>query len=252
MKIIRRLPLTCLAALLLATSACRSARGPDVIIRASPRDASPKEEIALITADSLIFAAVVREQVAGKDDEYPRRLERLRYDSRPYGTASGYPENFAGVQGIDPTLSFGRVGDAVIDRIAENRERILRIQGVPKGEPFNYKQCGGVGIPKPPSPRRSASAPRAKGSDVHSGCPKTTEYYLTVGLPVRGQPEGLKDLRDVRGDRVSPRGDVWTVLVDENAIGPTGWTKSQYAWLFKRNRSGRLELDSTILIAVVE
>ena len=174
----------------------------------SSRDASPKEEIALITADSLVFAAVVREQVAGKDDEYPRRLARLRYDARPYGTASGYPENFAGVQGIDPTLSFGRVGDAVIDRIAENRERILRNQGVPKGGPFSYAQCGGVGIPKPPSPRRSVSAPRAKGADVHSGCPKNTEYYLTVGLPIRGQPEGLKDLRDVRGNRVSPRGQV--------------------------------------------
>ena len=60
MKIIHRLPLACVASLLLATSACRSSRGPDVIVRPSPRDASPKEEIALITADSLVFAAVVR------------------------------------------------------------------------------------------------------------------------------------------------------------------------------------------------
>ena len=252
MKNTYRLTVAGLASCLLAISACRSAGPGEVDLPPSPREASPKEEIALISADSLVFTAVVREQVPGNNEEYPRHLERLRYDSRPYGTASGYPENFAGVQGVDPTLSFGRVGEAVMERIAENRERILKNQGVPNGGPVTYAQCGGAGIPTPPPPRRSASAPRGKGADVHSGCPKTPEYYLTVGLPIRGEPEGLKDLRDLHGDHVSPRGEVWTVLVDEHSIGPLGWSWSQYAWLFKRNRSGNLELDSTILIGVVQ
>jgi hypothetical protein len=78
------------------------------------------------------------------------------------------------------------------------------------------------------------------------------EYYLTVGLPLHGQPPGLKDSRDTRGRRVRLNGEVWSVLVDETAAGPDGWKQSQYAWLFKRNRSGRLELEHTILIGVVQ
>ena len=35
---------------------------------------------------------------------YHGHLERFRYDARPYGTDTGYPETFAGVQGIDPTF----------------------------------------------------------------------------------------------------------------------------------------------------
>ena len=34
--------------------------------------------------------------------------------------------------------------------------------------------------------------------------------------------------------------------------GPKGWTRSEYAWLFKRNRRNRLELANTILIGVIE
>jgi hypothetical protein len=88
--------------------------------------------------------------------------------------------------------------------------------------------------------------------DVHAGCPKTPEYYLTVGLPLRGQPEGLKDTRDTRGDKVRLRGEVWTILVEETAVADHGWSRSQYAWLFKRNDEGVLELANTILIGVVQ
>ncbi|MFL5595538.1 MAG: hypothetical protein ACJ785_13140, partial [Gemmatimonadaceae bacterium] len=59
-------------------------------------------------------------------------------------------------------------------------------------------------------------------------------------------------MRDTHGRRVSLRGDVWTALVDERSAGPQGWSWSQYAWLFRRNRSGELELASTVLIGVVE
>ena len=254
MKATSRLTLAGLATLLFVTASCRSSRTPAVYLPPEPggREQSPKEQIALVSADSLVFDAVVRAQVPGNDDEYPRRLPRLRYDSRPYGTASGYPVDFKGVQGIDPTLSFGRASQSVIDRVAENRARILEKQGVENGGPVVYPQCAGARVPTPPPPRRTASSARPKGRDVHAGCPPRPEYYLTVGLPIRGQPEGLKDLPDVHGNRVSPRGEVWTVLVDEHLVGPTGWTWSQYAWLIKRNRSGRLELDSAILIGVIE
>jgi hypothetical protein len=231
-------------------AACRSVQHPRPVPSAG-RQATPEEEVTLIRADSDVFAAVVRAQLDGGTDGYPYHLERLRYDPRPYGTRTGYPEVFAGVQGIDPTLSFARAGESAIDQLTDNRKQILQASGVQTGGPFTYSQCAGVRVPAPPPVRGSAS--RAKRADVHAGCPKTPEYYVTVGLPIRGQPEGLRNARDTRGRRVSFGDDVWTALVDEHSAGPKGWTWSQYAWVFKRGRwNGRLELASTILIGVVE
>jgi hypothetical protein len=236
---------------LVASVSCRSL--PPRKESPSARRAAPEEEITLIRADSELFAAVVRAQLAGGDDDYPYHLERLRYDSRPYGTPSGYPEVFAGVQGIDPTLSFARAGESAMDQLIDNRKQILEMSGVPAGGPASYPQCAGARAPQPPPPRRSTSAARSKTTDMHAGCPRTREVYLTVGLPIRGQPEGLKNARDTRGRRVALRGDVWTILVDVHSAGPQGWSWSQYAWLFKRGRwNGRLELAATILISVVE
>ncbi len=236
---------------LVASAACRSGPAPESP-RPITRAASREEELTLIRADSEVFDAVVRAQLEAGDNQYPYHLERLRYDPRPYGTPSGYPEVFAGVQGIDPTLTFPRAGRRAIDRVAINRKRILRVNGVPEGGPLTYEQCAGARVPEPPPPRGRLTT-RAKRPDVHAGCPRTAEYYLTVGLPIRGQPAGLWNARDTRGDQVSLSGeDVWTTLVDVHSAGPDGWRWSQYAWLFRRDRSGRPELVSTILIGVVE
>jgi len=214
------------------------------------RRATREEELTLISADSEVFAAVVRSQLDGKEDEYPSALTSFRYDSRPYGTPTGYPEMFAGVQGIDPTLTFAHAGQSAIDDLRENRKRILEAASVKEGGPLVYKQCAGARVPEPP-PVRGANG-RVRRSDVHAGCPAAPEYYLTVGLPIRGQPDGLKNARDTRGRRVNLGGDVWTVLVTQFSAGPQGWTRSEYAWLFKRNRRNRLELANTILIGVIE
>jgi len=249
MKATRRLSLAVLGwSCLVASAACRSGSGPGGNA-AEP----PPPVLTLIDMDSAVFAAVVRRQLDG-GDEYPRRLERFRYDSRPYGTNSGYPEVFAGVEGIDPTLSFPRSSqsESEISVLVETRKRILRMNGVQEGGLVSYNQCAGAGIPTPPPPRGRSSARRSKPLNVHAGCPKASEYYLTVGLPIRGQPPGLRDMRDTRGDRVRLDDDVWTVLVDETWTRPTGWSKSTYAWLFKRNRSGQLELANTILVGVVQ
>jgi hypothetical protein len=233
---------------MVASAACRSLPSREEPRTPITGKISPKEELSLIRADSEIFAAVVRAQLAGGEDNYPFHLERLRYDPRPYGTRSGYPENFSGVQGIDPTLTFARAEGSAIDQLTDNRKQVLKMNGVRAGGPISYPQCAGVRVPPPPPPRGSA---RAKRADVHAGCPKLPEYYLTVGLPLRGHPEGLRDVRDTRGRRVSVRGDVWTVLVDERSYTPQGWSWSQYAWLFRR-RGGGLDLAATILIGVVE
>lgn len=239
---------------LIVSAGCRSVPTEEEPLAAptAGRQATPEEEITLISADSEVFAAVVRAQLGGEDDEYPYHLERLRYDARPYGTSSGYPELFAGVQGIDPTLTFARATRPAVKRLIENRKEILKINGVPQGGLIAYSQCAGAGVPAPPPPRGSSSATRSKSRDVHAGCPKAPEYYLTVGLPVRGQPTGLRNARNLRGDRVTLRGEVWTTLVDEHSAGPGGWRRSQYAWLFQRTRSGRLELAGVILVGVIQ
>lgn len=211
------------------------------------REATHEEELTLIRADSELFAALVRAQLDAGDDEYPYHLDRYRFDSRPYGTENGYPEIFAGVQGIDPTLSFAKAGQSAIDEVVDNRKRILDAAAVGEGGALVYNQCAGAKVPEPPPVRGK------RRTSVHAGCPKQPEYYLTVGLPIRGQPEGLRGARDTKGRRVDLRGDVWTVLVNEFSAAPRGWTKAQYAWLFKRGRwNHRLELSNTILVGVIE
>jgi hypothetical protein len=235
---------------LLASSACASAPSNSVIGPIAP----PEREFTMVGIESELFAAVVRAQLAAGDgeDEYPHHLDRFRYDARPYGTNTGYPEVFAGVEGVDPTLSFAKASESEIGRIVESRKDILQANAVREGKLVPYPQCAGAGVPVPPPPRGRSTARRPKPVDVHAGCPKTPEYYLTVGLPLRGLPEGLKDTRDTRGDRVRLRGEVWTILVDETAVDAHGWSRSQYAWLFKRNDEGVLELANTILIGVVQ
>lgn len=250
MKAIRRRSLAILGwgCCVVVGAACRSASVP---MREGNVPGEPA--LTLIDIDSAVFASVVRGQLGGGDGDYPRRLERYRYDSRPYGTNSGYPEVFAGIEGIDPTLSFPRASqsESEIGYLVQTRKRILETNGAPEGKLISYPQCAGSAVPVPPPPKVKSSR-RAKPMDVHAGCPKLPEYYLTVGLPIRGQPPGLRDLRDTRGDRVSLDGEVWTVLVDETWTRPAGWSRSTYAWLFRRDRSGRLELANTILIGVVD
>jgi hypothetical protein len=149
-------------------------------------------------------------------------------------------------------LSFPRSieSESEISYVTDTRRRILRASGVREGASLTYPQCAGAGVPTPPPPR-GAAARRAKAQDVHAGCPKTAEYYLNVGLPIRGQPPGLQNFRDTRGDRVNLKGDVWTVLVEQNSFGPDGWRKSTYAWLFKRDR-GQLKREHTVLVGVIE
>jgi len=236
---------------LLASAACRSSRTPAETPLPITRPATHEEELTLIRADSEMFAAVVSAQLAGGDDndDYPRHLDRLLYDARPYGTRTGYPEVFSGVQGIDPTLSFARAGKSAMEDLVDKRKQILKKRGVRFGNPIGYTQCAGVRVPQPPPPRGRAA--RAKSVDVHAGCPRKLEYYVTVGLPIHGQPEGLRNMRDTQGRRGSVRGDVWTALVDEHSAGPDGWSWSRYAWLFRR-RGDELELAATILIQVIE
>ncbi|HEU4747020.1 MAG TPA: hypothetical protein VFS56_00865 [Gemmatimonadaceae bacterium] len=229
------------------SAACRTAPGP---VRSEARE----QVLSLVDVDSMVFDAVVRGQLEGSDDAYPYRLTRFRYDSSPYRANSGYPDLLTGVEGTAPALSFPRESqsESELNYLIDTRKKILRTNGVPEGRAVFYSQCAGAGVPAPPPPRRprGRSARRVPAPNVHAGCPRVVEVFLTVGLPIHGQPPGLSNSRDTRERAVRLDGEVWTVLVDETTVGPGGWRQSQYAWVFERNRSGGLELAHTILIAV--
>lgn len=212
--------------------------------------------LSLFDVDSMVFAAVVRGQLEGSEEAYPYRLSRFRYDSSPYPASVGYPNVLPGVEGAAPALSFPRASESAseLNFLINTRKGILRANDVAEGKTVFYAQCAGAGVPTPPPPvqprRRGARRVVARG--IHAGCPKADEHYLTVGLPIHGQPPGLRNSRDTRGRRVSLDSDGWTVLVDETTVGPAGWKQSQYAWLFERNRSGGLELAHTVLVGVTQ
>ena len=73
---------------------------------------------------------------------------------RPYGTRTGYPELFSGLQGIDPTLTFARAGESAMGDLIDIRRQILKQNGVRGGPPVAYTQCAGVRVPVPPSAAR--------------------------------------------------------------------------------------------------
>lgn len=234
---------------LVVAAACRS--GSAVV-----RNDSRERVLSLFDADSLVFAAVVRGQLGGSDDVYPYRLTRFRFDSSPYRAVVGYPDLLGGVEGTASAMSFPRASESEseLDHLMNTRRKILRANGVAEGRAAFYPQCAGAGVPTPPPPARprGGSARRTPAPNVHAGCPKAAEHYLTVGLPIHGRPPGLTNSRDTRGRPVRLDGEVWTVLVDETALGPGGWRQSRYAWLFERNASGALELAHTVLVGVSE
>jgi len=248
-KAIRSLAILGWSCCLVVSAACRSGSG-------AVRNDGRERLLSLVDVDSLVFAAVVRGQLDASDAAYPYRLTRFRYDSSPYRASVGYPDVLTGVEGTAPTLGFPRVSESEseLNYMIDTRKKILRVNGVPEGRPVFYSQCAGAGVPVPPPPPqpRRRSARRVTAPSVHAGCPRADEYYLTVRLPIHGQPPGLRNRRDTRGRTVKLDGVAWTVLVDETAVGPAGWRQSQYAWLFERNRSGGLELAHTILVGVVQ
>jgi hypothetical protein len=108
-------------------------------------------------------------------------------------------------------------------------------------------------VPSPPPPPPGSPKPARPSPDIHAGCPRREQDYLTVSLPVRGKPKALNDRPNGSGRPVSLTGEVWTVVVEEASAGPGGSTWSQHVWLFTRNPSnGRLQLADTILLGIVE
>ncbi len=246
MKCIHVLRLSCVAGatFLIGASACRSLPA---------RANLSGQQVALIRADSEVFEAVVRAQLAGNMKDYPYHLDGLRYDSRPSIPVAAFPITAPRSKKLRATGPFEAPDSMMMDRLAMNREQILKRTGVEQGGPLRYPDCAGVLVPPPPPPVGSSPSTSTPRPDLHASCPRHSESYVTVSLPIRGEPEALKRFPNPKGRRANLTGEVWTVVVEENTAGPSGSMWSQHAWIFTHLPSShRLELADTNLLGVIE
>lgn len=212
------------------------------------------QQVPLVRADSEVFEAVVRAQLAATKKDYPFHLDGLRYDSRPSTPIVAFRITARPTRRADTSGLFQTPDAATLSRLTASRRQILERAGVEEGGPFPETNCAGVLVPPPPPPPPgSPTSARTSQPDIHAGCPRRDQNYLTVSLPVRGQPKSLIDT--VGPGRHTPKlkGEVWTVVVEEASAGPGGSMWSQHVWLFTRNPSnGRLQLADTVLLAIIE
>jgi hypothetical protein len=246
MNFIQRVQLCCVAGatVVAASSACSSPPA---------RTNSSGQQTPLVHADSEVFDAVVRAQLAGNQKDYPPHLDGLRFDSRPSTPVVPFRFTATPSRRTDTSGLFAAPDAATLDRLAANRKQILERAGVEQSAPQSYSNCAGTRVPPPPPPVGSSGSASASQPDIHAACPRRPENYLTVSLPVRGQPIALNDRPDPRGQRVRLTGEVWTVVVERTSAGPSGSMWTQEAWLFTRNPSTRrLQLATTIPLGIIE
>ncbi|HJP60798.1 MAG TPA: hypothetical protein VJ865_12395 [Gemmatimonadaceae bacterium] len=231
----------------LGVIACQMA-GPNVgVPRSALRPDFYAEETSFIRADSEVFSAVIRAQLAGGQKDYPYHLDDPRFDARPYGSDSAYRQYSNDFEFEDSTF-LGLIRRQVVARITQNRLAILKGLQVSEGGPKPHPQCPGILVP-PPAPGDSASS--RKLAELRATCPKKTDSYLTVGFPLRGIPQSIRNSRYRRGNL--PEGDVWTTLVEASYSGPSGSMWELHAWFLRRDPVTRqLNLAGTWLIGIVE
>jgi hypothetical protein len=236
MRIARR-PLQ-LAGLLSAVVACRPVQNVKV-----PIDARLSTQHAeLVRADSEVFAAVVRIQLAAPAQAFPYQLEGLRYDSRPYSPGGPRPRDADSIF-VLPDL-------VTVEQLAKMRAEILATRGIAEGRRV-YRPCPGILTTPPPAGAPDSSSGRYAS---RSHCPSGSEHHLMVSLPVRGFPAHLKMLRDRQTPRSPPlSGEVWTVFVETYGVGKSGSMETEVAWVLMRDPpTHRLELADTYLRFVAE
>jgi len=207
-------------------------------------------EQRLVRADSEVFEAVVRAQLAGTEKTYPFHLDDPVFDSRPYGTDSARAPTGGFFKKDDLTLGLGLPAE-VVSRLVQARKQVLASLNVREGPRRNNNQCPGLLVP-----RRSpdGAIDTASMRELRAKCPRKSESYLHVGIPIPGEPG---DLRKPRGlsDKPLPEldGELWTVIVEADHAGPGGSMWEYHAWVFRRNpATRRLELARTSLIGIAE
>ncbi|MGH7651183.1 MAG: hypothetical protein ACREMS_05010 [Gemmatimonadaceae bacterium] len=218
-----------------------------VACRTLPTTGFSTEDLGLIRADSEVFEAVVVPHPALETKPFLFTPISARFDARPYGRQTSFPIAAGGSIGGSPSL-FVAPDSSTIARMISVRREVLKRNGLTEGGPLSFQQCAGTLMPYPvpgSAPTRSVY-PRA-------GCPKKPVRYISVGIPVRGEPEELRQMRRSDQKPVDPSQVAWSVLVEDATAGSAGQNWHRLVWLLTRNPSThRLEVAQTILIAWAE
>ena len=116
------------AAMVLAgSSACASRQGTANL---------SSQQVPLVRADSEVFEAVVRAQLAATKKDYPFHLDGLRYDSRPSTPIVAFRITARPTRRVDTSGLFQTPDAATLSRLAVSRKQILERAGVEEGGPF--------------------------------------------------------------------------------------------------------------------
>ncbi|MEP6550456.1 MAG: hypothetical protein ABJB95_04700 [Gemmatimonadales bacterium] len=221
--------MACIALVLSAVEAC---------------SATSSAERSMLRADAEAFEAVVREQTPPNSADSTLPPHFLRVDSRPGGDEAVIATAPQRANGFDLDEAGDSLSAGALARIGDQRKAILRDLQIDEGGPFVYPGCGGS---KARGSSDSAFAPTG------ANCPREWRRYVTVGLPYRGVAAVLAKLRAPESAPPDSTGEVWTVLVTENSIGPGGQDWRQFAWLLRRDPvRGRVNVAEKFLVSWAE
>jgi hypothetical protein len=217
------------------------------IVGCGPRatHTAPSPELPLVRADSEVFESVIGWYLRGNGKEYPFKLTVPRVDERPTGQPSGFRSAAGMGRGVAASQDTTVTSEA-LNSLLDTRKRILARLRVPVGRPFKAPECAGILAPP--------AAPGSPPSTAHSSCPKESQEYVVVQLPMRGVPKAFNDRKLWQhAVPVDTTGEAWTVITSVAAVGPSGQMWDQHAWVFKRDPANRkLKLVSTLLLAIAE
>ncbi|MGH7651178.1 MAG: hypothetical protein ACREMS_04985 [Gemmatimonadaceae bacterium] len=195
-------------------------------------------------ADADVFETVVQSQITPAAGDSAMALRSLRVDSRPVADTGPLATGTQPPAPLNIDSSADSLSPNSLAKVAGQRKAILADLHVEEGGPFLYPACGGTRVH-----RLRDSSLTTTGSD----CPAEWRRYVTVGLPVRGAAAVLSKLRDREEAPPDSSAELWTVLVTENTIGPSGQTWRQYACLLRRDpETDRLALVERFLVSYAE
>ena len=198
----------------------------------------------MLRADAETFEAVVREQTPPNSADSALPPHFLRVDARPGGDEAVIAAATQRAIGFDLDEAGDSLSAGALAGIGDQRKAILRDLQIEEGGPFVYPGCGGS---KTRKSNDSTDAPSA------ANCPREWRRYVTVGLPYRGVAPVLDKLRTPESAPPDSTGEVWTILVTENSIGPGGQDWRQFGWLLRRDpASGRMNVAEKFLLSWAE
>lgn len=208
------------------------------------------EQRAFIQADSEVFVAIARPHYEPGVDSVLYGGDSLEIDPRPWGEPKAFRDVAGGGTGLASKDLFFMPDSATWQRLTDVRKKILATIHRREGRGFSHPKCGGTLDVQPPP---SGSDSTTNRSDARAGCPKAAGYYINVGIPVRGLPESFRKEGRPGRKPLDITGDVWTVVVNNHYVGPSGQNWFQHGVVLRRDPTTRqLRVAATVLLAWAE